>query len=212
MCMPSRNQMYLKKSRTNFFSPFLWARYFKSLLKKVVFSGLFIGSLSVTFEINAEVLSWSPKLGKPAKKILIDAWNQDIFPDGQGLPDGSGNAKTGKELYQKYCVSCHGVKGRGLSADELAGAEHGLTDDPPDKTIGTYWPYATTLFDFIRRSMPMDRPGILSDNEIYSISAYLLYLNDIIKEDDQIDAKSLARIAMPNKNGFINVYRLEQRK
>lgn len=147
-----------------------------------------------------------PKLGKPASKALIAKWNIDVFPNGEGLPQGSGNAVAGEKVYKQYCQSCHGVEGSGDSADELAGAMHGLTDNPPDKTIGTYWPYATTLFDFTRRAMPLNAPGSLSNDQIYAVTAYLLYLNEIIAKTDEINAGTLSKIKMPNRKGFVNTY------
>jgi cytochrome c len=148
----------------------------------------------------------SPMLGKPLSKATIQQRNFTVFPNGQGLPVGQGSVSAGKQVYTSFCLSCHGFEGSGDSAEELAGALHRLTDNPPDKTIGTYWPYATTLFDFIRRSMPMDSPGSLSTQEIYDVTAYLLFLNNIIDHNKIIDHHSLAKIKMPNANGFINQY------
>ena len=146
----------------------------------------------------------TPELGKSASKALVEQWNNDIFPDGEGLPTGKGTASYGKKVYKQYCLSCHGVEGTGDSADELAGAKHGLTDNPPDKTIGTYWPYATTLFDFTRRSMPLNNPGRLNNSQLYAVTAYLLYLNDVIGEKEIMDAKTLPKVKMPNRDGFVN--------
>lgn len=165
---------------------------------------LFILWSSISF--NALSQNNSPHLGKPATEELIMRWNIDVFPDGTGLPAGQGSAINGKFIYQKQCLSCHGIDGTGDSADELAGASHSLTDNPPDKTIGTYWPYASTLFDFTRRAMPLNSPGSLSNNELYSVTAYLLFLNNIIAESQVINADTLAKIKMPNRKGFINIY------
>ena len=151
-----------------------------------------------------------PRLGQPASKNEIAKWDIGVMPDGEGLPSGSGTVQEGKAVYEKYCVSCHGTDGLGGTADQLAGARMGLTDEYPEKTIGTYWPYATTLFDMTRRSMPMDAPGSLTDNEVYAVTAYLLYLNKIIGEDDEINANTLPNVQMPNRDGFINVYELEE--
>lgn len=148
----------------------------------------------------------TPQLGKPASSALIARWNTDIFPDGEGLPAGQGSVAQGKVVYEQYCQSCHGAEGRGGSADELAGAAHGLTDNPPDKTIGTYWPYATTIFDFTRRAMPLDRPGILRDDEVYAVTAYLLFLNHLVSANEILSAQNLAKIVMPNRHGFVDVY------
>ena len=125
------------------------------------------------------------------------------MPDGAGLPAGNGTAKQGKLLYERLCIACHGAGGLGNSGDQLAGAQMSLTSEWPEKTIGNYWPYATTLFDFIRRSKPMGRPGSLSATEVYALAAYLLYLNGIIAEEQPLDAASLAKIRMPNQDGFI---------
>lgn len=148
----------------------------------------------------------SPHLGKPAPQGLEKAWNGDIFPDGRGLPAGSGNALAGKKVYEQACLSCHGVDGTGGSAEELAGAKHGLTDNPPDKTIGTYWPYASTVFDFTRRAMPLNAPGTLTNDQLYAVTAYLLYLNHLITETQLMNASTLPKVKMPNRNGFVNQY------
>lgn len=151
-----------------------------------------------------------PQLGKPAPQSMLRDWNLDVFPDGWGLPKGQGTALEGKNVYRHYCQNCHGVDGTGDSAEELAGAKHGLTDNPPDKTIGTYWPYATTLFDFTRRAMPLNAPGSLNNDQLYAVTAYLLYLNGIIQARDVMNASSLPKVKMPNRDGFINVYQQEQ--
>lgn len=146
-----------------------------------------------------------PGLGTAASPQAIAAWSMTVFPDGRGLPEGRGTAVDGKPVYEKYCASCHGTKAEGGSAEELAGARHGLTDASPDKTIGTYWPYATTLFDFVRRSMPMEAPGSLSNDQLYAVCAYLLYLNGIVHETFELNASTLPRVNMPNREGFVRV-------
>lgn len=146
-----------------------------------------------------------PGLGQALSAAEVAAININVFPNGAGLPPGRGTVADGQALYTARCESCHGVRGSGGSADELAGGAHGLRGNPPDKTIGTYWPYATTLFDYIRRSMPPTAPRSLSDDEVYALTAYLLSLNGIIHGGDTLDAVSLARIRMPNRDGFIPV-------
>jgi cytochrome c len=146
-----------------------------------------------------------PGLGQAVSAAEIATININVFPSGAGLPLGRGTVATGQALYEARCASCHGLRGSGGSADELAGGAHGLRGNPPDKTIGTYWPYATTLFDYIRRSMPPAAPRSLSDDEVYAVTAYLLSLNGIIGAGDALDAASLARIRMPNRDGFIPV-------
>jgi len=146
-----------------------------------------------------------PGLGQALSAAEVAAININVFPNGAGLPPGRGTVADGQALYAARCEACHGVRGSGGSADELAGGAHGLRGNPPDKTIGTYWPYATTLFDYIRRSMPPTAPRSLSDDEVYALTAYLLSLNGIINGGDTLDAVSLARIRMPNRDGFIPV-------
>lgn len=145
-----------------------------------------------------------PKLGRPASPAEIADQAINVFPDGSGLPPGKGTAQEGKPAYQTACASCHGPDGIGGSAGELAGGGS-LTGPHPDKNIGTYWPYATTLFDFIRRSMPLHAPRSLSDNQIYAVTAYLLHINGIIGEREEMNARTLPRVAMPNRGGFVQI-------
>ena len=151
----------------------------------------------------------TPRLGQKAAPEEIALRDISVFPNGEGLPEGEGSVYEGEEIYQSRCILCHGEKGLGNLADQLAGAQMSLTSKYPEKTIGNYWPYATTLFDFIRRSKPMVSPSSFSDNQVYSITAYLLYLNNIISEDDRMNAATLAGIEMPNQKGFINIYEME---
>ena len=148
-----------------------------------------------------------PGLGLAVTHEEIARWDIGIMPDGASLPPGEGSVKQGLSLYENKCITCHGENGLGNSGDQLAGAIHTLTDKWPEKTIGTYWPYATTLFDFTRRSMPMTEPGSLTNDETYALVAYLLYLNGIVQEDALMNAEVLKRIRMPNAGGFINVYK-----
>ncbi|MCG8325704.1 MAG: cytochrome c [Thiotrichales bacterium] len=161
--------------------------------------------LVVSNQVHAEPPQ-GPGLGQAITKQEIARWDIGVMPDGTGLPPGQGTVNEGKTLYENKCISCHGENGLGNSGDQLAGAIHALTDEYPEKTIGTYWPYATTLFDFTRRSMPMTLPGSLSNDETYALVAYMLYLNGIVTEDTVMNAKVLREIKMPNRDGFINVY------
>lgn len=145
-----------------------------------------------------------PGLGEPASGHVVGRWNISVMPGGEGLPPGRGGVSQGRMVYEEYCQVCHAPGGVGDSGDQLAGARMDLTSDWPEKTIGNYWPYATTLFDFIRRSMPMTAPQSLSDDEVYAVTAWLLYINDIIGENDILDAETLSEIEMPNRDGFIN--------
>jgi len=121
------------------------------------------------------------------------------------LPPGRGLAADGEVLFRLHCQICHGPSGRGASAEELAGSSEPLTSETPDKTIGSYWPYATTLFDFIRRAKPMGAPGSLTNDEVYALSAYLLRLNGVIDAAQEMNAGTLPAVRMPNRDGFIGV-------
>lgn len=148
-----------------------------------------------------------PGLGRAASAEEIAGWDISIPPDGSGLPEGSGTAKAGASVYAAKCATCHGDKGEGASAEELVGGIGSLASDNPTLTVGSYWPFATTLFDYVRRAMPPEAPFSLSANEIYAVSAYILYLNKIVGADDALDAKTLPAVKMPNRDGFIPVYR-----
>jgi mono/diheme cytochrome c family protein len=147
-------------------------------------------------------------LGRSPTVAEIEAWDIDVMPDGEGLPVGSGNVANGRTLYATQCLRCHGAEGRGGPLDQLAGR---LPDDafpfaldPRAKhTIGNYWPWATTLFDYTRRAMPLDRPGSLEDNEVYALTAYLLYLNDLLDEGSTLDRHNLPLIVMPARDRFV---------
>jgi S-disulfanyl-L-cysteine oxidoreductase SoxD len=147
-----------------------------------------------------------PRLGEPVDEVEIAKWEIGVMPDGTGLPPGKGNVADGEKIYKQHCQVCHGEGAVGDSGEQLAGARMSLTSEWPEKTVGSYWPYATTLYDFIRRSMPMTSPGILTDNEVYAVSAYILYLNGIISNSDIMTAKTLREIRMPNHDRFINIY------
>lgn len=147
-----------------------------------------------------------PGLGVPATPEELAAWDLSIAPDGAGLPPGSGDAQTGADIYTAQCIACHGAEGAGQLNAPLAGGHGTLTSDAPLRTVGSYWPYATTVFDYIRRAMPFTQPQSLSNDEIYALTAYLLYLNGIIDEDDAMNANTLAAVEMPNRDGFIIAY------
>jgi cytochrome c len=145
-----------------------------------------------------------PDLGRPATPAEIAAVDISVGPDGDGLPPGSGTPKQGAEVYVAKCVACHGPEGAGGVNDRLVGGRGTLTSSAPVKTIGSYWPYATTIFDYVRRAMPYPAPHSLTDSEAYAVTAYLLHLNGIIGPDDVMDAASLPRVRMPNRDGFVN--------
>ena len=142
-------------------------------------------------------------LGKPASDKVIAGWDIDVRPDGLGLPQGSGSVADGEGLYDEKCASCHGSFGEGEGRwPKLAGGEDTLRDDRPEKTVGSYWPYVSTLWDYIHRAMPFNAPQSLATDEVYAITAYVLNLNDLVDEDFVLNQDNLAKIEMPNKNGF----------
>jgi S-disulfanyl-L-cysteine oxidoreductase SoxD len=143
-----------------------------------------------------------PSLGTPVSPAEIDAMDVSIGPDGAGLPPGSGTAKQGAEVYTTKCIACHGPEGANGVNDRLVGGQGTLTTATPVKTIGSYWPYATTVFDYVRRAMPYPAPHSLTDAEAYAVTAYLLHLNGIIGADDVMDATSLPKVKMPNRDRF----------
>ena len=147
----------------------------------------------------------APALGVPATAADLEAHDTMVFPDGTGLPPGAGTVRDGASLYLEQCAACHGQRGRGGPGGELAGGTEPLTSDTPDQTIGTYWPFATTLFDFIRRAMPITAPGSLDDDQVYALTAYLLFENGLLPEGARLDADKLRAIQMPNRHGFIGI-------
>ena len=133
------------------------------------------------------------------------------LPDGRGLPQGSGSVLEGKSVYQQQCASCHGEKLTGGIGDRLIGGRGTLVNDdptkPPVKTVESYWPYATTLFDYVKRAMPMNAPGSLSDDQVYALTAYILSQANIVSEDAIMSADTLPKVVMPNRDGFVPDHR-----
>lgn len=154
---------------------------------------------------TAQAASEGPKLGKPLTAQELAGLDINVFPDGSGLPPGKGTALEGKAVYDAQCAVCHGLKGTGGSAGELAGGS-ALNGSHPDQTVGNYWPYATTIFDFVRRSMPLNAPRRLSDDQVYAVTAYLLHINGIIETGAEMNARTLPEIRMPNREGFTRIW------
>lgn len=142
-------------------------------------------------------------IGTPATEAEIAGWNISVGPNGTNLPAGSGDTATGKALYEEKCVACHGEKGEGGIGDVLVGGQGTLASDKPVKTIGSYWEFATTIYDYVHRAMPQDAPQSLKPDEVYAITAYLLYMNGIVPEGTRLDKESLVAIKMPNRDGFV---------
>ncbi len=147
-------------------------------------------------------------LGREATPEEVAAWDISVAPDGADLPPGSGTVGEGRVVYERKCETCHGkgaVGGEGL-ADPLVGGAGSLTTDSPTKTVGSFWPHATTLFDYIRRAMPYNEPMSLTDDQVYALCAYILHENEIIDADAVMTADSLPNVAMPNRDGFISYW------
>ena len=147
-----------------------------------------------------------PGLGTEISGDELGAWDISIAPDGAGLPEGSGNVSAGAEVYAAKCAQCHGETGTEGPVDPLAGGIGSLASDAPAKTVGSFWPYATTLFDYTRRAMPFDAPQSLTADETYAVTAYMLHLNEIVTDDAVLDAATLPAVEMPNKDGFISYW------
>lgn len=167
-------------------------------------------SLTLTLLFVLPVLAAQPlyqPLGQAASDLSDKPeWNLTISPDGEALPPGSGNAAQGKQLFEQHCVACHGFGAIGGSAMPLVGELGSLSGEYPEKTVNSFWPYATTLFDYIRRSMPPSAPYSLNSNEIYALCAYILSQDGIIKADVELNAVTLPQVTMPNRNGFSAIY------
>ncbi|MBR0874798.1 cytochrome c [Bradyrhizobium tropiciagri] len=143
-------------------------------------------------------------IGRPATPAEIAGWNIDIGRDGANLPPGNGSVERGRTVFAEQCAACHGDKGQGGVGDRLVGGQGTLASPKPIRTVGSYWPYAPTLFDYIRRAMPQNAPQSLSNEDVYAVSAYVLSLNGVVPEDAVLDAGSLAAVRMPNRDGFVS--------
>jgi cytochrome c len=143
-------------------------------------------------------------LGRVALPAEIQAWDTDVRPDGKGLPHGKGSVKQGDEIFQAQCASCHGEFGEGAGRwPVLAGGAGSLTADRPEKTVGSFWPVLSTVYDYVKRAMPYGNARSLSDDEIYALVAYVLSMNDIIKDENfELSDKNFTTITMPNADGF----------
>src|SRR5205814_2985671 len=159
--------------------------------------------LSVFVQARAAAQSPSFGVGRPPSADELKSIDIEVLPDGRGLPPGSGTAAAGKTIYAARCVTCHGATGKEGPQDILVGGQGTLASPKPVKTVGSYWPYATTVWDYINRAMPFDHPGTLPPDQVYATTAYLLYLNGIIGETDLMNDRTLPLVRMPNRDGFV---------
>jgi mono/diheme cytochrome c family protein len=152
--------------------------------------------------ISTSAFAGGPNLGQPVTPADLAAWNINVLPDGTGLPPGSGTSAKGAPIYAQKCAHCHGEQGKGgVNAPVVGGAPIKSID--AQKTIANFWPYATTIFDYIRRAMPWQQPRTLTDDEVYALTAYILAMNKLIGEHDEMNAQTLPKVRMPNREGFI---------
>lgn len=145
----------------------------------------------------------APSMGRIATPDEISRGDLIIAPDGENLPTGSGSVTEGAMVYAEKCIACHGADGSGGPLDRLSGGIGSIGTDDPIRTVASYWPYATTLFDYVRRAMPASAPQSLSNNEVYAVTAYLLSIDGVIDDDAVMNADTLPEVEMPNRDGFI---------
>jgi S-disulfanyl-L-cysteine oxidoreductase SoxD len=155
--------------------------------------------------LSAPLRAQSPTygVGRAATPEEIRDWDSSVAPDGTGLPEGSGAASQAQEVYANRCSRCHGSKGQGGDNEALVGGIGSLASPKPLRTVGSYWPYATTVWDYINRAMPFNQPGILTHDQVYQLTALILYWNGIVGENDVMNGKTLPQVKMPNRNGFV---------
>ena len=191
----------------------------RTTLVLTVVATLWLGALGVALSAQAPSNAAAPKatqpqppsrlgIGRPATPAEIAAWDDDVMPDGTGLPPGSGTPTAGAAIFATRCSGCHGKTGKECPNDALVGAAPRQvfpSSQWPElpHTIGNYWPYATTVFDYIRRAMPPDAPGSLADSDVYDLTAFLLHANELIPADAVIDAGTLPKVAMPAREHFV---------
>jgi S-disulfanyl-L-cysteine oxidoreductase SoxD len=152
-----------------------------------------------------------PNLGRPLTPEEIGKLDITVAPDGSGLPPGSGSVAQGAKVYADKCQPCHGAKGQGGPQDQLTGGIGTLTSEKPVKTPISYWPTATTIFDYVRRAMPLQSPESLTDDEVYAVTAYLLSIDGVVPQEAVLDAKSLPQVKMPNRDGFVRWWPVPKR-
>ena|SRR5579863_2056099 len=175
----------------------------KMRLSKILSAGIFLLVANVALAQAPDFAN----VGRAPTKAEIQAWDISIGPDGKGLPEGQGAAKDGAAIFAEKCAVCHGPNGEGAKIGPrvvggIADTET-LTTLKPVRSVGGYWPYATSVWDFIRRAMPRDQSGSLTPNEVYALTAFILFKSNIIPESEVLDQKTLPKVQMPNRNGFV---------
>jgi hypothetical protein len=177
-------------------------------MRKVLVAAASATALAVLALASTAFAQQGPNLGKPISQEDLASWDISIGPDGVGLPSGSGTVKQGEATFMAKCQPCHNEKGAGQPNDRLVGGQGSLPGDkPPVKTVGSFWPYATTLFDYIRRAMPLNESKSLTSDEVYGVVAYLLNLNGVVPETETLNAQTLPKVMMPNRDGFVTFAR-----
>ena len=161
---------------------------------------LVVSALACATAVQAQSLYGIGRIATPAE---IAGWNIDIDRYGDNLPPGSGSVSHGREVFDQQCTACHGAKGEGGIGDQLVGGQGTLATPKPVRTVGSYWPYAPTLFDYIRRAMPQNAPQSLNSEDVYAVAGYILYLNGLLPAEATLDAERLSAIEMPNRNLFV---------
>ena len=177
-------------------------------------AGLLLGTACLVATAQASDAAAGGKLGigRVATPEEVAAWDIDVRPDGQGLPEGRGTVSEGMAIYDENCASCHGDFGEAIDRwPVLAGGQGTLEAERPEKTIGSYWPYLSTVYDYVRRAMPFGNARSLSDDDVYALTAYLLYLNDLVDDEDfELSKENFTSIKLPNEENFIDDDRLEE--
>ena len=153
--------------------------------------------------VAAQTPAPAQDVGRPATPDEIRSLGAAIAPDGNGLPEGSGSVSAGRGVFALRCSKCHGEKAQGDIGPALVGGRGTLATPRPLKTVGSFWPYATTVWDYVNRAMPFDEPGLLKPPDVYAVVAYLLNINGIVADDAVMDARSLPKVRMPNRDGFV---------
>ncbi len=167
-------------------------------------AGLVVGLVIAWWLVpDASALADRLGIGRPATDAEIRAWDLDVAPSGAGLPTGHGTVQQGRQVFMAKCAQCHGTSGTEGPAPALVGGGGTLATGRPVKTVGSYWPHATTLFDYVYRAMPLTAPQSLTADEVYALVAWLLYANDILPEDAVMNSRTLPAVRMPNREGFV---------